>query len=297
MKEDSYISELVPTIGAELDIEQFIMSQRYLGSFQLRLKRASRLPAYSRQYIKGDPVHLIDWKAYARNDQLIVREERDEASSRIAIWLDLSDTMLWPDSSHSLGRITKWEQSLRIALHLLFLHYKKGDRVQLFVAPPAKSKPQVRILIDNSQDVLALYDELQRASFDADLLLSHGLHVDVDLDRYQMVYLISDLLNSKVVKAAENLPTLTRVFHVLSSLEVDITWVEKSYCYYDESSGRKEFLGSTLKESKSYPRALEKWLKKLNKRLSHDSGDYHLFTDHTTMHQYLTSLTLPIIEG
>ena len=68
-----------------------------MGSFQLRLKRASRLPAYSRQYIKGDPVHLID-RSTCSQRSIDRARGNGEASSTVGICIDLGDLMFWPEN-------------------------------------------------------------------------------------------------------------------------------------------------------------------------------------------------------
>ena len=294
MKEESLIDQLQPALGADIEMDRFILSQRYMGSFQLRLKRPSRLPAYSRQYIKGDPVHLIDWKAYARSDQLIIREERDEASSKVLIIVDCSDTMFWPEQKSGSQVCMKWELSMRQALHLLFFHTRKGDRAQLLIWNEGDLEPRNLLNVASSQDVLSLFLEFQKQRFDKKTILEHCVEMDVRPELFHLTYLVSDLLRQQVNPWRKKDFNLLRVFHTLSSLELDVNWVDKGFCYYDESRGRKEFLGSTLGETDTYDRVLNKWISKMKKKYSEDHCDYHLFTDKTSIQQYLLGLTTPI---
>ena len=86
----------------------------------MNLRQPSRNPESSRLYVPGDPINMIDWKAYARTDQLILREVRDEASARVAVCVDLSETMRWPvDNVPGADRVaSKAEVAIRVPLTL-----------------------------------------------------------------------------------------------------------------------------------------------------------------------------------
>ena len=294
MSRASLLRQLQPSLGGEVRINQMILSQRYSGSFSLRLKRPSRLPAYSRQYIKGDPVGLIDWKAFARNDQLIVREERDEASSRVSIVIDANDTMIWP--SDRMLTISKLELALRIALHLAFVHLKQGDRVKVFLWREGEAKPRSSLVMRSSQDILSLFQSFSDSEFEYATIDKHFAKDDFRPENMHLSYLLSDMLRDKEVEWLAD-ASQVRLFHTLSSKEIDLNWVDGSYCYFDEHLDRKEFLGSQLSQEPIYKKTLEKWLKKTKKKFSTIGRDYHLFTDATPIQQYLSELSQPLMEG
>ena len=296
MSQASRLHQLHPSLGGDIRINQQILSQRYSGSFFLRLKRPSRLPAYSRQYIKGDPVNLIDWKAFARNDQLIVREERDEASSRIAIIIDANDTMVWPSQKDEGDTPSKWELSLRMAMHIAFVHLKQGDHVKVYLWRGADSHPRESLVMSGSQDILSLFQSFQGEGFDTRKVLEHFAKDDFRPEAMNLSYLLSDMLRDGPVQWLEDLVQV-RLFHTMSSKEVDLDWLDRGFCYFDESSGKKEFLGSQLQQESIYQKALDKWFKKLKKTYSKLGRDYHLFTDQTPIQEYLTELSRPLMEG
>ena len=72
-------------------------SVSFHGSYELNLKSSTRSPDSGRKYVKGDPLRMIDWKAYARSNQLIVRETARESSVHVGLFCCLEESMFWPD--------------------------------------------------------------------------------------------------------------------------------------------------------------------------------------------------------
>ena len=69
---------------------------RPTGSLRLSILSPSRQPEDSRPYIPGDPIDKIDWQAFARTDQLLVRQVRENAPGRVAIHLACGKSSFWP---------------------------------------------------------------------------------------------------------------------------------------------------------------------------------------------------------
>ena len=92
----STLAALHPSQPMDVHFRRFKNAQRIHGSHLMNLRAPSRTPESTRLYAPGDPINLIDWKAFARTDQLILREVRDEASARVAVCVDLTETMRWP---------------------------------------------------------------------------------------------------------------------------------------------------------------------------------------------------------
>ena len=84
-QDPSTLSSLHPTMGMEQHYSSYKNAPRVWGSHYLALKQPHRMPESTRKYVPGDPVRLIDWKAFARTDQLLIREIRDEASARVLL--------------------------------------------------------------------------------------------------------------------------------------------------------------------------------------------------------------------
>ena len=63
------MAELEPGLPEEARDKRVKTSPRMHGTMRMALRRVARNPENSRLYVVGDPVPLIDWKAYARTDE------------------------------------------------------------------------------------------------------------------------------------------------------------------------------------------------------------------------------------
>lgn len=79
-----------------------------------------------REYVDGDDVRSLDWRASARRDTLVVRTWRPERDRRIIIVLDTGRT-----SAGRVGDVPRLDASMDAALLLAALASRAGDRVDL----------------------------------------------------------------------------------------------------------------------------------------------------------------------
>lgn len=79
-----------------------------------------------REYVPGDDVRSIDWRASARRDSMVVRTWRPERDRRIIIALDTGRT-----SAGRVGDIPRLDSAMDAALLLGALASRAGDRVDL----------------------------------------------------------------------------------------------------------------------------------------------------------------------
>ena len=79
-----------------------------------------------REYVDGDDVRSIDWRASARRNTTVVRTWRPERDRRIIIVLDTGRT-----SAGRVGDIPRLDSSMDAALLLAALASRAGDRVDL----------------------------------------------------------------------------------------------------------------------------------------------------------------------
>jgi uncharacterized protein (DUF58 family) len=80
-----------------------------------------------REYVIGDDVRSIDWRASARRADMVVRTWRPERDRRVLIVLDTSRT-----SAARIGDEPRLDASIEAALLLSALAGRAGDRVELF---------------------------------------------------------------------------------------------------------------------------------------------------------------------
>jgi len=79
-----------------------------------------------REYVVGDDVRSIDWRATARRQDVVVRTWRPERDRRIVLVLDTGRT-----SAARVGDIPRLDSALDAALLLAALAARAGDRVDL----------------------------------------------------------------------------------------------------------------------------------------------------------------------
>ena len=91
-KNKSYtLRSLSPLHGWDISCSEYNHEMTFHGTHILPLKIPTRSPDVSRKYISGDPVKFIDWKAYARSDQLVIRERNIDSSGRILVACDIKE--------------------------------------------------------------------------------------------------------------------------------------------------------------------------------------------------------------
>jgi hypothetical protein len=285
MKEPT-VRELIPQLAIEPVFPFQKASPRYAGTAKLNLRRPSRLPASSRKYLHGDPVHLIDWRAFARNDQLLIRERHDEASTKVLIVLDADDSLQWPPAWLGSGP-TKFEIAARMAFHLAFAHLKKGDLVKLVMWEPGKPKPNRAFRILSSSDVLKLFESASTLGFTGDQMVNFLSPARVSEQQHDLTYLLTDGLRSESFAWTFQQSRQVSLIHVLSTLELDLSWLKSDFCYFDEHRQKKEFLGSTLVQSREYQERLREWMEQLDQTCQKNLGRYIKVNDQTTLREYL----------
>ncbi|GAA3970044.1 DUF58 domain-containing protein [Thermobifida alba] len=91
-----------------------------------------------REYVPGDDVRSIDWRATARRETVVVRTWRPERDRRILLVLDTSRT-----SAGRVDDLPRLEHSMDAALLLTALAAKAGDRVD-FLAYDRRVRARVR---------------------------------------------------------------------------------------------------------------------------------------------------------
>jgi uncharacterized protein (DUF58 family) len=98
-----------------------------------------------REYVTGDDLRHVDWKVWARQDRLYVKQFEEETNLRAMLVLDRSRSMDW--SGDAAGRLTKRQYAERLvaALALVLLRQRDAtglitfdDAVRTLVPPRAR---------------------------------------------------------------------------------------------------------------------------------------------------------------
>lgn len=143
----------------ELANYNLLAGSRHLGlmGIRKRRKRGEGLEFHQlREYVQGDAVRQIDWKATARMKKLISREYREEQDQRVIFMLDCGQSMRAKDEE--LGH---FDHALNTILLLSQVALKQGDSVGLTTFAgterhlgPRKGLAQLNLILNTTYDIL-----------------------------------------------------------------------------------------------------------------------------------------------
>lgn len=164
-----------------------------------------------REYVEGDDVRSIDWRATARRDTVVVRTWRPERDRRIVLVIDCGRT-----SAGRVGDTPRLDHALDAALLLGALAARAGDTID-FIAHDQRPRAMVRA--GTRGDVLPALVEAMVPLEAALLEVDHQAVVARILKRHRqraLVVLFTDL-NSAVIEEGllPVLPSLTSRHSVL----------------------------------------------------------------------------------
>ncbi|MEP9363657.1 DUF58 domain-containing protein [Nocardioides sp. CN2-186] len=164
-----------------------------------------------REYVRGDDVRSIDWRASARNRNVVVRTWQPERDRRVVLVLDTSRT-----SAGRVGDVPRLDSAMDAALLLAALAARAGDRID-FVAGDRRVRSRVRSagardVAATLQDVMA---DLEPVIAEADWGALAGAVTGLGRQR-ALVVLLTPLEPSAVEEGLlPVLPTLTKHHRVV----------------------------------------------------------------------------------
>ena len=172
-----------------------------------------------RQYTRGDEIRHIDWKVYARQDRLYIKQYEEETNLRLTLLVDQSASM-----AYGQGDLNKFDYSASIAASLAYLALRQKDATGLFTFDT-----EVRESVSaksNQQQLTRILSQLDKVGADGRTDLPKvARQVAQAIPKRGLVVLISDLLG--VDDLAKGLRVLRQrghdvaLFHVLHDDEMD----------------------------------------------------------------------------
>lgn len=172
-----------------------------------------------RNYTAGDEIRHIDWKVYARQDRLHIKQYEEETNLRLTLMVDRSASMAYGN-----GDTNKFDYSASIAASLAYLALRQKDACGLFTfdtdvraSVPAKS---------NQQQLTRILTMLDAVGADGRTDLPKvARQIAQGIPKRGIVVIVSDLLGVDNLK--EGLSVLRKrghdvvLFHVLHDDEMD----------------------------------------------------------------------------
>jgi uncharacterized protein (DUF58 family) len=122
-----------------------------LGLRRLRRDGSGSEFARLRDYVQGDSMRDVDWKATARRRRPVTRVHETERSQTVILCIDAGRSM-----AAKVDTLTKLDYAVNAALFLAFVAIKNGDRVGVVVfadgvrafLPPEAGRRQYRRIVD-----------------------------------------------------------------------------------------------------------------------------------------------------
>ncbi len=223
-----------------------------------------------RQYTRGDEIRHIDWKVYARQDRLHIKQYEEETNLRLTLLVDRSGSMAYGD-----GESNKFDYSASIAASLAYLALRQKDATGLVTFDTA-----VREIVSarsNQQQLTRIVSVLDSVGADGRTdLAGVARQVAQGIPKRGLVVIISDLLG--IDKLMEGLRVLRQrghdvaLFHVLHGDELDFQFNGATRFEGLESD---DFLNCNPRALRAgYLEALEQFLEKTKKACGRLSIDY-----------------------
>jgi uncharacterized protein (DUF58 family) len=226
-----------------------------------------------RQYSPGDDLRHVDWKAWAKQDRLYVKQFEEDASMRTTMLVDVSASM-----QYGSGPLNKYEYAATAAVSLAYLLLRQHDAVSsiAFDEDIRARTPMRSTQVHLKSIVQSLDASAPRHKTDAGGVLRQ---VAEENYRRGLIVVVSDLLGD-VGSTLRGLRLLRQrghdvlVLHVMDDDELDFPF-----------DGPTRFEGLELPEHlncnpralrEGYLEAVEKFVSSLRHGCARDAVDYEL---------------------
>ncbi|MBH57062.1 MAG: DUF58 domain-containing protein [Planctomycetaceae bacterium] len=173
-----------------------------------------------REYVAGDDLRHVDWKVWARQDRLYVKQFEEDTNLRCTMVVDVSKSM-----QYGTGAFNKYEYAATVAASLSYLVLQQQDAVgcitfdeKVRMRIPIRSKRNhihsiiESLNVETPKDKTEVYDVLKT--------------ITETVPRRGMIILVSDLLGDvegimKGLKLLRQRGHDVLVFHVMDDDELD----------------------------------------------------------------------------
>jgi uncharacterized protein (DUF58 family) len=239
-----------------------------------------------REYARGDDLRRVDWKVWAKQDRLYVKQYEEDTNLRCCLLVDVSESM-----AYGRGPLNKCDYAITAAAALAYLLLKQQDAVGCAVfdeavrqtIPLRTSTSHLNTIIralepKEPKHKTRLYDVLAR--------------VAETYPRRGMMILISDMLVD-VEDAQRGLRLLRQrghdvlVLHVMDDDELDFPFASPARFEGLESTDNITCNPRALREG--YLESLEKFLASVRHGCARDNVDYALIRTSMPLDAALTA--------
>ena len=249
---------------------------------------SSEFTAY-RQFVSGDEIRHVDWKAYARCDRYYIKLFEAETNFVSNMLLDSSESM-----TYGSGSISKLEYAKYLAASLSYLVVDQGDsagvgvfdgELQSYIAP----KSSLRILNDIS-------DEMEKATPRPRTNVGAILHDFAHrMSRRGFVMLFSDLFDNtdEFIKGLNHLRFRGHnviLFHVMDPYEIEFPLT--GMWRFVGLEGEGDLITQPARGRANYLKELQKFVREIRTACTKAQVDYVLVNTREPVEQVLSSYLL-----
>lgn len=226
-----------------------------------------------RQYVAGDDVRHVDWKVWARQDRLVIKQYEEDTNLRCALLVDSSASM-----RYGRGALNKFDYGCTLAACIAYLVLRQQDAVgSVMFDNRIRSRLPYRTARNHLSAVLASLEETQPAEkTDLDAIFKEVVEI---FPKRGLMVLISDLLGAEE-STLRGIDTLRRaghdvmVLHVLDDDELDFPFADPTRFEGLESSDSLTCNPRALRDG--YLEALERFLDRVRRACAASKSDYLL---------------------
>jgi uncharacterized protein (DUF58 family) len=226
-----------------------------------------------REYFAGDDLRHVDWKVWARQDKMYVKQYEEDTNLRCTLLVDVSNSMAYGN-----GHLNKYQYGCTLACSLAYLILKQQDAVgcmafddKIRTSVPTRTKSNH---IFSVVDALAVQKPRDKTDMHAILR-----NVAEAAPRRGMIVLVSDLLADrpglfKGLKLLRQRGHDVLVFHVMDDEELDFPFSGPTRFEGLESPDFLNCNPRALREG--YLAALQEFLDEVRRECARNMIDYAL---------------------
>lgn len=225
-----------------------------------------------RNYVPGDDLRRLDWRAYGRSDRFYVKEFEADTNLRLCVVLDTSGSMDFGSTG-----VTKLEYARRIAASLAYLAVQQGDAVGLSCVAGGivQNVPPRR----NPAHLMTVFDILEKTQPQGETGLVAILHQLAETIRQRaLIVVLSDFfVEPELLRGCFQHLRFRKhdvtAFHLLDPLELSFTF-RRPMRFLDMEGGAPVF-AEPNEIADRYQQALAEYLTNLRKVVLESAVDYH----------------------
>jgi uncharacterized protein (DUF58 family) len=261
-------------------LDTLVLRSRYVvegfraGMHASPLKGASVEFTDHRQYVKGDNLRNLDWKAFGRTERFYIKRFEEETSLRVHVIIDGSGSMAY----HSGELETKYQYACRIAAALGYITSRQQDSLGLTIyddeiratIPPRGGTAHLRVFLEK----LASHTAENRTD------TGRALHALAEtISRRGLIVLMSDLFDDAdaVFRAVAHFRKKMHdviLMQILDPAELELS-IDRVAEFVDMETGEKLEIDPRLARL-AYKEELQKAIDQCRERCAVLNVDYRL---------------------